>query len=469
MTGLSADLDLYVQQGTEPTLTAYECRPYNGGTSSESCTLPNSGETTWYISVYGFQAGSFDLMATLSAGGGSSVTELSSGQPVSDSAGYHLWKKYKITSSSSDTQLQVDMTGLSADLDLYVQQGTEPTLTAYECRPYNGNTSSESCTLSNSGETEWYISVYGFQAGSFDLEATLSGSSSVTMLTSGQQVSESVAYQNWANYKIAASSSDTQLLVDMTNLSADVDLYVKQGAMPTLSSYDCRPYRGGTTSESCTLTNSGSNDWYIAVYGYQAGSFDLKAVLSGGSQTGALLFPFTERNDIWQICQGYNTPNISHTGNLIYSFDFAYGTGNLGNTGCWGNPSGSEDMYVVAPGVGTIAWIGSTAPDITCLRLDDTVSNGHGSNVASIKLGHMKSDVDRVNAGQVDQGDIIGKLCGPTGCSTVGGYAHIHMSAYTSTDCSGTSVPLGTVFGNGYDFGSDGTLYQWHGTEIPAL
>jgi hypothetical protein len=302
MTNLSSDVDLYVQQGAEPSLTSYACRPYAGGTTSESCTLTNNGATEWYVSVYGYTAGNFDLKATLS-GISSTVTELTSGQQVSDSAGYHAWKKYKITSSASDAELKVDMTNLSSDVDLYVQQGAEPSLTSYACRPYAGGTTSESCTLTNNGATEWYVSVYGYTAGNFDLKATLSeeSGSGITELTSGQQVSDSAEYHNWVNYKITASSSDTQLQVDMTGLSADVDLYVKKGAMPTLSSYDCRPYSGGTNSESCTNTNSGSNVWYISVYGYQAGSFDLKAVLSGGSAgsfpNSALIDAFVSDNE----------------------------------------------------------------------------------------------------------------------------------------------------------------------------
>ncbi|MCI5191901.1 MAG: DUF1566 domain-containing protein [Candidatus Electrothrix sp. AU1_5] len=183
---------------------------------------------------------------------------------------------------------------------------------------------------------------------------------------------------------------------------------------------------------------------------------------------GDFIFPFAERESLWQICQGYNTPTISHTGNLIHSFDIAYGSGNLGSTGCWGNPGGSEDKTVVAPAAGTIVWNGANDTDITCFRLENSVSNGHGVQIASVKLGHMKSNSARASAGQyLAQGDIVGKLCGPTGCPSAGGYAHTHIAAYTNPDCTGVSVPFGSVFGSGYNFSSNGSLYQWHGTEIP--
>ncbi|MCI5210383.1 MAG: M23 family metallopeptidase, partial [Candidatus Electrothrix sp. ATG2] len=50
----------------------------------------------------------------------------------------------------------------------------------------------------------------------------------VTDLTSGQQISGSVSQGDWKQYRITASSSDTELQVDLTNLTADVDLYVRK-------------------------------------------------------------------------------------------------------------------------------------------------------------------------------------------------------------------------------------------------
>ena len=192
-------------------------------------------------------------------------------------------------------------------------------------------------------------------------------------------------------------------------------------------------------------------------------------------------FPFDDRNDVWQICQGYNTPNITHGSkdwpDLIYSFDFAYGKENLGETGCLSpkdkhNDSRSEDKTVVAPAAGTIAWID---PEMTCLNLQNLVSNGHGKNIASVMLGHMKSGGDRVGKSvSVSQGDSLGILRGIDDDFL---YAHVHMAAYTSincgyncgTGCDSTSVPLGKVFVGDYDFSSNENLYQWHGEEIPAV
>jgi serine protease len=96
-------------------------------------------------------------------------------------------------------------------------------------------------------------------------------------LTSGVPQNGSVALGAWVYYQITTSAADTQIIVNLTNLSADVDLYVRAGANPTLTSYACRPYLGGTNPETCTLPNTGATTWHIGVHGYAAGSYTITA------------------------------------------------------------------------------------------------------------------------------------------------------------------------------------------------
>uniref|UniRef100_UPI0040578ABB DUF4382 domain-containing protein n=1 Tax=Candidatus Electrothrix sp. TaxID=2170559 RepID=UPI0040578ABB len=202
----------------------------------------------------------------------------------------------------------------------------------------------------------------------------------------------------------------------------------------------------------------------------------------------AFVFPFERDNadDVWQICQGYNNDKISHNGSLRYSFDFAYGSNNACNgpkKGCCGtsddpkkDASGSEDETVIAPAAGKIAWSNS---EMTCLNLQDAAPNGDGQYIVSVMLGHMKSGKENsrvVNA--VDANGKVVKVVEVSQSNSLGilrgidedfGYAHIHMSAYAATNCKGTNVPLGTVFGGDYDFSSDGrTFSEWYGKKIPS-
>jgi serine protease len=55
MSGGTGDGDLYVRRGSQPTTSAYDCRPYKTG-NNESCTFNNPVAATYYISIYGYTA-----------------------------------------------------------------------------------------------------------------------------------------------------------------------------------------------------------------------------------------------------------------------------------------------------------------------------------------------------------------------------------------------------------------------------
>ena len=394
LSNMSSDVDLYVLNGAEPTLGTYDCRPYVGQTNPETCTLPNTGATTWYIGVQGYTAGSFTIKAT-----GAGTTILSSGVSQAGSVAQGEWDYYVINATAANSQIVVEMTNLSGDIDLYVRQGSKPTASLFDCRPYLDQPNAEICTLPNTGDTTWHIGLHGYQAGSYTVKATLltngtnlppvltsigtqsvkegqqltipinasdpdgpaplllnasnapanatfidngdgtglfswtpvigeasgnpytvtfvatddggagltdaeivtinvtpaGGGGGAIILNSGEAQSGTVAQGEWQYYSITTTADDTELVVELSNMSSDVDLYVFNGAEPTLSLYDCRPYIGGANPETCTLPNTGATTWYIGVQGYTAGSFTIKAtgvgttILSSGvSQAGSV-------------------------------------------------------------------------------------------------------------------------------------------------------------------------------------
>jgi hypothetical protein len=68
--------------------------------------------------------------------------------------------------------------------------------------------------------------------------------------------------------------------------SGDADLYVKVGSQPTLNSYDCRPYRNGS-SESCEV--NGPGQIFVSVNGYTGPSpfnLDITWTVAGGGGGG---------------------------------------------------------------------------------------------------------------------------------------------------------------------------------------
>jgi serine protease len=99
-------------------------------------------------------------------GGGTPQTGSASG-----SVAYHAWVRYQPLSVLAGTRFTVNMTG-SGDPDLYVRWGSQPTLTAFNCRPYIDG-AGETCDLDvPSGQSQAYIGIYGYTAGNFTINVS---------------------------------------------------------------------------------------------------------------------------------------------------------------------------------------------------------------------------------------------------------------------------------------------------------
>jgi hypothetical protein len=80
-----------------------------------------------------------------------------------------IWKHFGPYDLPAGAQLRVTMSGTN-DADLYVRRGAQPTTRTYDCRS-NGDTSSETCTITQTTAGPVHVSVYGFAASSdFTLE-----------------------------------------------------------------------------------------------------------------------------------------------------------------------------------------------------------------------------------------------------------------------------------------------------------
>lgn len=79
----------------------------------------------------------------------------------------------------------------------------------------------------------------------------------------------SVSKSSWKYYTLTVPAGRTNLTINTSGGTGDVDLYVRLGSQPTLSSYNCRPYKTGNT-ESCSFTNPTAGTYHIGLYGYSA-------------------------------------------------------------------------------------------------------------------------------------------------------------------------------------------------------
>ena len=85
-----------------------------------------------------------------------------------------------------------------------------------------------------------------------------------------RQVSGSAGSQKFFSLSVPARKTSVDFWI--TGGTGDADLYVRRGALPTLSTWDCRPYIDGN-NESCSFGVAGdsqSGTWYVMLRGFLA-------------------------------------------------------------------------------------------------------------------------------------------------------------------------------------------------------
>lgn len=163
LAGGSGDADLYVSQGSKPTLNSYQCRPYKSG-NNESCSFSSPAEGRWYVMLQGYSAYSgATLTATHNAGGGCGSDCLENGVPKSNLSGSAGSEQHFTIQVPAGVSLNITTSGGSGDADLYVRAGAAPSTSVYDCRPYkNGN--SESCSFQVTQAATYHVMIRGYSA-----------------------------------------------------------------------------------------------------------------------------------------------------------------------------------------------------------------------------------------------------------------------------------------------------------------
>ncbi|MEM6991109.1 MAG: pre-peptidase C-terminal domain-containing protein [Myxococcota bacterium] len=174
--------------------------------------------------------------------------------------------------------LSHDPANPGGDADLYVRSGAAPTLAAYDCRPWL-NGSAETCTLELTEPTEVHWMVHGYsEDNAFRLQVTGvvdgdGGGGTDPDPWGGLTESGSVTRNEELRFS-TGTVPEGRYTFNMSG-NGDADLYVRAGSAPSTSTYDCRPYTGGS-NESCTVNLTGSGEIHVMVRGYaENSSFEL--------------------------------------------------------------------------------------------------------------------------------------------------------------------------------------------------
>ncbi|HEY4886906.1 MAG TPA: pre-peptidase C-terminal domain-containing protein [Myxococcales bacterium] len=208
--------------------------------------------------------------ATVTVTTPSGDTQISNGVPVSNLSGaVNSQQFFYISVPAGQATLTVQISGGTGDADLYTRFGSRPTLATYDCRPYiTGN--NETCTVNNPAAGNYYIMLNGYTAYSgVTLKATYAADTT-TALTNGVPVTAiSGASGSQQFWKLAVPTGQAKVVFTISGGTGDADLYVRRGARPTTTTYDCRPYLTGN-NETCTITSPVAGDYFVMLRGYTA-------------------------------------------------------------------------------------------------------------------------------------------------------------------------------------------------------
>lgn len=97
------------------------------------------------------------------------ILPVTSGKVIDVELAEDEWKWFRIKSLSTDNYCGATLTNLTEDLDLYLLKWAPP-LFRYDDASRNNGTTDEYVEASNTGETDWYIGVLGYRAGSGTLQ-----------------------------------------------------------------------------------------------------------------------------------------------------------------------------------------------------------------------------------------------------------------------------------------------------------
>ena len=213
------------------------------------------------------------------------------------------FKIYCIYVPSGTSSLSVTLSNMQADLDLYMGYGSYSSVEGdnYDWASDKSGTAVESITISSPQAGNYYIQVQAYgpdgATSSFRLDTATGGGVMVTTTNTVSvtgchpwahamsfpgTVNDQMTIDIWEEvYCIYVPSGTFSLTVTLSNLAADLDLFVGYGNFSTVHGgfYDWKSDNPHAESESITISNPQAGNYYIWVYGPNglANTFRLQA------------------------------------------------------------------------------------------------------------------------------------------------------------------------------------------------
>jgi len=151
------DPDLYLKKLSKPTIDSSDMDSLNGAKIDENAEVIFDETGEIFIGIYGFTEGSSCSLKV-------TTTEpkiLTSGTLLNAKVNYHEMNSYRIIGRAGD-KIEVTLTGIVNDPDIYLQVNKEPTITDYEKLSDNGSGLNEKVTITLENNQDVYLGVYGY-------------------------------------------------------------------------------------------------------------------------------------------------------------------------------------------------------------------------------------------------------------------------------------------------------------------
>ena len=257
----------------------------------------------------------------VTAGSGTAATILTRGVPVTGIAGAEDSEQlYRISVPAGVTQLDVQTTGGSGDVDLYVRRGQAPSSTGVDCASEDVATV-ERCTIDAPAAGDWYVLLVGFEPYSgVTLTATASTASASAVSFSFGEPTMTVAQAGQRLQLVTVNRNGYTGVIDL-----EVEPITDQFVEVQLSETSLAPSQDGFGLNVTLSNNHGGESFPIRVHAKIAGREDVIGTVTVNVQTRftytggftALQWEMYTISSAGDRCEYF----VSATGNVTVSFN----------------------------------------------------------------------------------------------------------------------------------------------------
>jgi hypothetical protein len=278
--GSDQDMYLVFDSETEPGKTHFDYMSANYAGLVDQISISSTDQNfcrdcTILIGVYGYKGGSFSIVATADG-----VTELLSGKAIAGHLEKNTYKYYSFTNTDPDAQINIALTAISGDPDLFMNVYHPSTPTAKYKYPTMLDHTWESINAGNDGlslnyadpkfcyDCSYIVGVYSYRNATYTLMMTDTEEAVITLSRNRPQHVSML--QDGLRYFTASSASSTEdITVSVTTLgSGTVKIYMQKYLAATYDAETMKP--NPIDPHSFSFSNIHSNQDFVHAPGPNA-------------------------------------------------------------------------------------------------------------------------------------------------------------------------------------------------------